>query len=62
MSDENLEQLDEPEVYVAKLGCPYKMGDPLLDVWLAGFKVGLKHGGDIAAKAVRDSFDEAAGG
>jgi len=62
MSDENLEQLDEPEVYVAKLGCPYKLGDPLMDAWLDGFKAGMAEGGRIACRAVEDGFKDRDGG
>lgn len=52
----------EPELELTadlkELGCPYRCDDPRAKLWLDGFKVGLKHGGEVAGQALRDSFAE----
>ena len=37
-------------------GCPYPAGDERSTIWLEGFKAGMIHGGEIAAKAIRDEM------
>ncbi len=50
----------EPEVKLTHdlkdLGCPYPLGDDRATIWLNGYHAGLRNGGEIAVRAVRDGL------
>lgn len=49
---------DEVEIVMAfkDFGYPYAITDDRALVWIQGFRAGMHHGGEIAARAVRDTL------